>query len=84
MQDAAPVTRLDSECQSQVLATCSTLTAALGKFPDAGLDHLVFKREGRRAVRNTDKIGALSAMQEKDTVELKLHFRGAIIPTSNI
>jgi hypothetical protein len=84
MSEAASLTGLDSEGQAQVLATCSTLTSALCKLPDIGLDHLVFKREGRGAVRNTDKIGTLSAMQETDAAKLKLYFRGVITPTSNI
>ena len=84
MSEASSVTGLDADGQAQVLATCNTLTTALCKIPDTGIESLVFKREGRGAMRGADKIGALSALQDKDAVNLKLHFRGIITPTSNV
>ena len=84
MSEASSVTGLDADGQAQVLATCNTLTTALCKLPDTGIESLVFKREGGGAMRGVDKIGALSALQDKDAIDLKLHFRGTITPTSNL
>ena len=46
MSEASSVTGLDADGQAQVLATCNTLTTALCKIPDTGIESLVSSGKG--------------------------------------
>ena len=84
---SASKTSLDSAVQAQYLATCNRLTTHLSQLKDAGLDQLVVKRPERTPVKAMEKLGILSAVQppaSTGAVDVKLHFRGAITPTSNV